>query len=221
MVPIVHEIPLIATVHHVRVRKPSDAAPVVKDKSEANLETDRIHSVPDKTGAKKRDAMKRMRRHSSPSKYTPVALARQSSPITSLVGAAMPDAYHRHSSPSPCTAMEGKSVEVRLCAMEGKLSIMDSKLSSMDSRLSPMESKLNCLIKLLSSTYNTTGVHLDKDDDQCFDEVGGEEVGVGDAHRTLSDEVARQFTHFLDTSPGDQTVELFWITVEKDYFRDM
>ncbi|KAF3454036.1 hypothetical protein FNV43_RR04482 [Rhamnella rubrinervis] len=155
-----------------------------------------------------------------------------------------------------------------------------------------------------SHTYNITGFliafMLGEGDDQCFDEVRGEDVGVGDAHRTcdqrtdhtanhliphvsissspfaeseqsvkvftqmsdrklaggrrkrenyrvhtiahcgkmicilpmsgsvtfdpyrlVSDEVARLYAHFMDTSVDDQTVELFWITEGKDYFRDM
>ncbi|KAF3451135.1 hypothetical protein FNV43_RR07225 [Rhamnella rubrinervis] len=159
----------------------------------------------------------------------------------------------------------------RLCAIEERLSIMDNKqssmdnkqssmdnrLSSMESRLSSMESRLDSLMKLLSSTYNTTRVQLDEDDDQCFDEVRGEDVGVGDAHRmcdkrinhaanhlvpprsispshhesestvtfdpyrSVPDEIARQYAHFINMSADDQTVELFWITVGKKYFKDM
>ncbi|KAF3432531.1 hypothetical protein FNV43_RR27271 [Rhamnella rubrinervis] len=161
MVPNVQEMPLIATVHHDGGRKPSDIAPVVEDKPYVDVDTDRVHSVFAKPGAD------------------------------------TPDTYRRHSAPSPHIATESTSVEVRLCAMEEKLSIMDSIISStdsrlssmdstqssMDSRLSSMENKLDCLIKLFSSAYNTTGVQLDEDDDQCFDKVGGEEVGAGDAQR--------------------------------------
>ncbi|KAF3455118.1 hypothetical protein FNV43_RR05566 [Rhamnella rubrinervis] len=263
ILPNVHKMPLIATVHHAGGRKPYDIAPVVEDKPDVDVDTDKVHPLSAKLGAKMRDA--------------------------------------------------STSVEVRLCAMEEKLSIMDRRISSidsrlssmdsressMDSKLSSMESKLDCLIKLFSSTYNTTGV-------QCFDEVGGEGVSVGDAHRTcdqridhaanhlvphvsissspipesehnvkiftqmsdrklagsrrkrratrtiessydcqllrqkmirtllpmsgcvtfdlyrsVPDEVARQYAHFMDTSGDDQTVELFWITVGKDYLRDM
>ncbi|KAF3449015.1 hypothetical protein FNV43_RR09739 [Rhamnella rubrinervis] len=174
MVPRVHEMSLIATVHHAGSRKLSDATLVVEDKPNVNLDADKVHLVPDKTSAKKSDAVKRVRRHSSPSAYTPAASARQSSPIASPVGAVTPDAYNQHSSLSPHTSTESKSVDIRLCAME-------EKLSSMDSRLSSMDSKLDCLIKLFTSTYNTT--RLDEDDDQCFNEVRGEDVGVSDAHK--------------------------------------
>ncbi|KAF3435577.1 hypothetical protein FNV43_RR22666 [Rhamnella rubrinervis] len=199
---------------------------------------------------------------------------------------------------------QGNSVEDRLCAMEERLSSIDSRQSSIDSRLSSIDRKLDCLIKLLGGTYNTTGVQLDEDADQCFDEVGVQDIGVGDAHRTCNqrtdhaaddivgpmsissspivesnamkvftqmsdrklaggrrkrraahtiqspydcqslrrkmirtlhvagsvifdpyhpvpDEVARQYAHFMDTSTDSQTVELFWITVGKNYFRDM
>ncbi|KAF3445299.1 hypothetical protein FNV43_RR14994 [Rhamnella rubrinervis] len=312
MLPNVHEMPLITTVHHAGGQKPFDIAPVVEDKTNVDVDTDRVHPVSAKPGAKMRDAVKRERRHSSPSAYTHTASARQSSPIASSIGADTPDAYRRHSAPSSRTATESTSVEVRLCAMEEKLSIMDRRISSMDSRLSSMdsrqfpmdsrlfsmESKLDCLIKLFSSVYNTTGV-------QCFDEVGGEGIGMGDAYRTcdqridhaanhlvppvsisssliaesehnvkiftqmsdrklvggrrkrkaartiespyncqslrrkmirtlpvsgsvtfdpyrpVPDEVARQYAHFMDTSGNDQTVELFWINVGKDYFRDI
>ncbi|KAF3436851.1 hypothetical protein FNV43_RR19604 [Rhamnella rubrinervis] len=131
MVSRVYEIPLIATVHNVEGRKPYDAAPVVKDKPDVDLDTNRVHSVADKdkTGTKKNDAVKRGRRHSSPFAYTPAASAHQSSPIASPIDAATPDAYHRHSSPAPHTSTE-----------------------------------------------------LDEDDDQCFDEVGGKDVGVESKH---------------------------------------
>ncbi|KAF3449537.1 hypothetical protein FNV43_RR10266 [Rhamnella rubrinervis] len=265
MVPKVQEMPLVAIVHHAGGQKPGDAAPVVEDESGVNLDVDRVHSVPDKdkTGTKKIDAVKRERRH---------ALARQPSPIASPVNAAMPDAYDRYSSPAPRTSTKGNSVENRLCAMVERLSSIDSRQSSIDSRLSSIDSKLDCLIKLLGGTYNTTGVQLDEDADQCFDEVGVQDIGVGDAHRTcdqrtdhaandivgpmsissspivesehsvkwkmirtllvagsvtfdpyrlVPDEVARQYTHFMDMSTDGQTVELFWITIGKNYFRDM
>ncbi|KAF3455388.1 hypothetical protein FNV43_RR00011 [Rhamnella rubrinervis] len=313
MVPTEHEMPLVATIYHDGVRKPSDIAPVVQDKIDVDVDTDRVdkvHSVSDRTHAKKKDAGKRGRRHSSPSACTPATLASQSSPIAFPIGAAAPDIYRRHSALSPRTATEGTSVDLRLCVIEERLSIMysrlssmDNKQSSMDNRLSSMESKVDSLIKLLSSTYNTTG--LDEDDDQCFDEVQGEDVGVGNAYRmfdqkidhaanhlvspvsissspiaesehsvkvftqtsdrklaggqrkrrvaqtienpyycqslrrkmihtlpvsssvtfdpyrSVSNEVARQYAHFMNTSADDQTVELFWITVGKNYFRDM
>ncbi|KAF3447653.1 hypothetical protein FNV43_RR12840 [Rhamnella rubrinervis] len=117
--------------------------------------------------------------------------------------------------------------------------------------------------------HNHDIVELDEDADQCFDEVGVQDIGVGDAHRTcdqrtdhaaddivgpmsisssplwsrtgvkmirtlpvagsvifdpyrpVPDEVARQYAHFMDTSTDSQTVELFWITMGKNYFRDM
>ncbi|KAF3451325.1 hypothetical protein FNV43_RR07420 [Rhamnella rubrinervis] len=98
----------------------------------------------------------------------------------------------------------GTSVDIRLCAIEERLSIMDSRLSSMDNkqssmdnRLSSMESRLDSLIKLLSSTYNTTGVQLDEDGDQCFDEVRGEDVGVGDAHRMCDQKINHAANHLV------------------------
>ncbi|KAF3452087.1 hypothetical protein FNV43_RR08183 [Rhamnella rubrinervis] len=257
MVSIVHEMSLVANVYHVGVRKPNDITFVVENKLDVDIDTNRVD--------------------------------------------------------------KGTSVDVRLCAIEERLSIMDSRMSfmdirlssidnrlsfmdstqsSMDSRLSSMESKLDYVIKLLSSTYNTTRV-------QNFNEVEGDDVGVGVAHRTcdqridhvandlvppmsissspiaeseysvkifiqmsdkklaggrtkrkaaqtiespydyqllwrkmistlplsgsvtfdpyrsVPDEIARQYAHFMDTSAGDQIVELFWITVGKDYFRDI
>ncbi|KAF3432285.1 hypothetical protein FNV43_RR27024 [Rhamnella rubrinervis] len=235
MVPKVHELPLVDTVHHAGGQKPGDAAPIVEDASGVDLDADRVHSIPDKD---------------------------------KTVNAAMPDAYDQHSSPAPHTSTKGNSVEDRLCAME-------ERLSSIDSRQSSIDSKLDCLIKLLGGTYNTTGVQLDEDADQCFDEVGVQDIGVGDAHKTCNqrtdhaandiagpmsissspivesehsvkslrrkmirtlpvagsvafdpyrpvpNEVARQYTHFMDTSTDGQNVELFWITVGKNYFRDM
>ncbi|KAF3443657.1 hypothetical protein FNV43_RR13347 [Rhamnella rubrinervis] len=166
----VHEMPLIAIVHHARGRKPSDIAPVVEDKLDVDVNTDRVHQARCKNEG-----------------------------CTDT-----PDVYGRHSAPSSRAATESTSVEVRLCAMEEKLSIMDrrissidrrissmdSRQSSMDSRLSSMESKLDCLIKLFSSAYNTTGV-------QCFDEVGGEGVGVGDAHRTCDQRIDHAANHLV------------------------
>ncbi|KAF3437031.1 hypothetical protein FNV43_RR19784 [Rhamnella rubrinervis] len=201
---------------------------VVEDASGVDLDADRVHSVPDKD---------------------------------KTVNAAMPDAYDHHSSPAPRTSTKGNSVEDRL--MEERLSSIDSKQSSIDSRLSSIDRKLDCLIKLLGGTYNTTGVQLDEDADQCFDEVGVQDIGVGihsvvgsrrkrraahtiqspydcqslrrkmirtlpvagsvifDPYRPVPDEVARQYAHFMDTSTDSQTVELFWITVGKNYLRDM
>ncbi|KAF3453103.1 hypothetical protein FNV43_RR03537 [Rhamnella rubrinervis] len=103
------------------------------------------------------------------------------------------------------------SVKVRLCAMEEKLSIMNRRISSIDSRLSSMdsressmdsklsstESKLDYLIKLFSSAYNTTGVQLDEEDDQYFDEVGGEGVSVGDAYRTCDKRIDHAANHLV------------------------
>ncbi|KAF3433639.1 hypothetical protein FNV43_RR24742 [Rhamnella rubrinervis] len=60
-----------------------------------------------------------------------------------------------------------------------------------------MESKFDCLIKLLSSIYNTTGVQLDEDDDQCFDEVRGEKVSVGDVHRTCDQRIDHAANHLV------------------------
>ncbi|KAF3455973.1 hypothetical protein FNV43_RR00616 [Rhamnella rubrinervis] len=126
---------------------PSNAASVVEDKPDIDPDADRVYSVPDKdkTSTKKNDAVKQgrrhLRRHSSPSAYTPAASACQ------------------------------------LFAMEERLSSMDSRLSSIDCRQSSIDSRL-------SSTYNTIRVQLDEEDDQYFDEVGGEDVGVGDAYRT-------------------------------------
>ncbi|KAF3449700.1 hypothetical protein FNV43_RR10431 [Rhamnella rubrinervis] len=104
-------------------------------KPDVDPDADRVHSVPDKdkTGTKKNDAVKRGRRHSSPSAYTPSASARQSSPIASPIGAATPDAYHQHSSPAPHTSTEGNLEEDRSCTMKERLSSMDSRLSSIDS----------------------------------------------------------------------------------------
>ncbi|KAF3449849.1 hypothetical protein FNV43_RR05928 [Rhamnella rubrinervis] len=261
MVPTVHEVPLIATVHPARGRKPSNIAPVVEDIS--SLPTHQLLPI-----------------------ASPIDVA---SPI-------MPNAYRPHSASSARTTTEGTSVEVRLYVMEEKISSIDSRLlcmdnilSSIDSRLSSMESKLDCLIKLFSSTYNTTGVQRAE---------GG--VGVDDAHRTCDhridhatyhlvppvsilsspimesehsvqvfthisdkklaggrrkrrcertiespydsivskntytlllmlnvkfcpslDEVTQQDEHFINTSVDDQTVELFWITVGKDYLKDI
>ncbi|KAF3450447.1 hypothetical protein FNV43_RR06529 [Rhamnella rubrinervis] len=89
MVPKVHELPLVATVHHAGGQKPGDAAPVVEDASGVDLDADRVHSVPDKdkTGTKKIDAVKRGRRHASTS---PIAYSQW-----------LCDAYDRHSSPAP------------------------------------------------------------------------------------------------------------------------
>ncbi|KAF3455820.1 hypothetical protein FNV43_RR00462 [Rhamnella rubrinervis] len=131
MVSNVHEMPLIAIVYHDGVRKPSDIASVIKDKPDVDVDTDRVHSVSAKP-------------------------AHQSSPIACPIGADTHDVYRRHSAPSPRTATESTSMEVRLCAMEEKLSIMNSRISSMDSRLSSMKSKLDCSFKLFSSAYNTT-----------------------------------------------------------------
>ncbi|KAF3450529.1 hypothetical protein FNV43_RR06614 [Rhamnella rubrinervis] len=245
-----HEVPLIATVHHARGRKPSNIASVVEGEPDVHDHIDR-----------------------------------------------------------------GTSVEVRLYVMEEKissinsrLSCMDNILSSIDSRLSSMESKLDCLIKLFSSTYNTTRVQGTMTMISVSIKLKVEDergVGVDDAHRTcdrridhatyhlvppvsilsspimesehsvqvftqisdrklaggrrkrrcektiespydcqslcrkmirtlpvfgsvkfdlycpVPDEVAQQYEHFIDTSVDDQTVELFWITVGKDYLKDM
>ncbi|KAF3447679.1 hypothetical protein FNV43_RR08382 [Rhamnella rubrinervis] len=200
---------------------------------------------------------------------------------------------------SRLSSMDSKqsSMDSRLSSMDSRQSSIDSRQSSIDSRLSSIESKLDYLIKLFSSTYNTTGVQLDEDDVQHFDEVGGEgtcdqridyatnhlvpPVSISsspivesehnvkvftqmsdrrlassrrkmeaaktiespydyqslhrrmihtlpvsgsitfDPYRPVPDKVARQYVHFMDTSTNDQTMELFWITVGKDYFTDI
>ncbi|KAF3455234.1 hypothetical protein FNV43_RR05682 [Rhamnella rubrinervis] len=187
MVPKVHEMPLVATVHHAVGQKPGDATPIVEDKQGVDLDADRVHSVHDKdeTGTKKIDAVKRGRQHSRRHAST-----RQSSPIASPVSVTTLDAYHRHSPPAQCTSTEGNSVEDRLCAMEKKLSSMDSRLfaidsrqSSIDSRLSSIGKKLDCLVKLLSSTYNTT--------------VEDEDIGVGDVHRMGDQRIDHAANHIV------------------------
>ncbi|KAF3452104.1 hypothetical protein FNV43_RR08201 [Rhamnella rubrinervis] len=81
-----------------------------------------VHLVSDKTGAIKRDAVKRGRQHSSPSAYTLATSACQSSPIPSS---------------------------------------------------------------------------LDEDDNQCFDEVGGKDVGVSDAHRMCDQSIKHATNHLM------------------------
>ncbi|KAF3454131.1 hypothetical protein FNV43_RR04578 [Rhamnella rubrinervis] len=49
-----------------------DAPNPLKDKLDVDVNTNKVHSVSDKTGAKKNDAMKRGRRYSLPSTYTPL-----------------------------------------------------------------------------------------------------------------------------------------------------
>ncbi|KAF3443868.1 hypothetical protein FNV43_RR13558 [Rhamnella rubrinervis] len=95
----------------------------------------------------------------------------------------------------------GNSVEDRLL-MEERLSSIDSRQSSIDSRLSSIDRKLDCLIKLLGGTYNTTGVQLDEDADQCFDEVGVQDIGVGDAHRTCD----QRTDHAADDIVGPMSI---------------
>ncbi|KAF3448009.1 hypothetical protein FNV43_RR08717 [Rhamnella rubrinervis] len=135
MVPKVHELPLVATVHHAGGQKPGDAAPVVEDASGVDLDADR-----------------------------------------------------------------GNSVEDRLCAMEKRLSSIDSRQSFIDSRLSSIDRKLDCLIKLLGGTYNTSG--LDEDADQCFDEVGVQDISVGDVHRTCD----QRTDHAVDNIVGPMSI---------------
>ncbi|KAF3455253.1 hypothetical protein FNV43_RR05701 [Rhamnella rubrinervis] len=52
-----------------------------------------------------------------------------------------------------------------------------------------------------SHTYNITGFPiafmLDEDDDQCFDEVRGEDVSVGDAHRTCDQRTDHAANHLI------------------------
>ncbi|KAF3441165.1 hypothetical protein FNV43_RR15076 [Rhamnella rubrinervis] len=88
-------------------------------------------------------------------------------------------------------------MDSRLSSTESRLSFMDNEQSYMDSRLSLIESKLDCLTKLLSSTNNTIRVQLDEDDDQCFDEVRCEDVGVGDTHRTCDQRIHHAANHLV------------------------
>ncbi|KAF3441069.1 hypothetical protein FNV43_RR19355 [Rhamnella rubrinervis] len=53
----------------------------------------------------------------------------------------------------------------------------------MRSSSSKVEETLNFLIKLFSSTYNTSRAQFDEDDDHCFDEGGGGGVNGGDYQR--------------------------------------
>ncbi|KAF3433501.1 hypothetical protein FNV43_RR24603 [Rhamnella rubrinervis] len=50
MVPTIHEMPLIATVHHVGGKKPYDIALIVEDKPNVDIDTERVHLVLDKIG---------------------------------------------------------------------------------------------------------------------------------------------------------------------------
>ncbi|KAF3455381.1 hypothetical protein FNV43_RR00004 [Rhamnella rubrinervis] len=167
MVLNVHEMPLIATVHHAGGRKTSDIALVVEDKPDVDVDTDRSTSVE-------------------------VRLCTMEEKLFIMN--------------SRISSIDSKlsSMDSRLSSMDSRQSSMDSRLSFMDSRLSSMESKLDCLIKLFSSAYNTTGFSV-----------------TFDPYHPVPDEVARQYAHFMEMSGNDQTVELFWITVGKDYFRDM
>ncbi|KAF3434588.1 hypothetical protein FNV43_RR21673 [Rhamnella rubrinervis] len=154
IVPRVHEMSLIATVHNTEGRKPFDAPPVVKDKPDVNLDADRVHSIPYKIGTKKSDVVKRGRQHSSPSAYTLATSTHQSSPIAS------PE-------------------------ISGWLK---KKENSKD-----YESLYNC------QSLRRKMIHtLPMSDSVTFD-----------PYRLVSDEVTRQYAHFMDTNVDDQTVELF------------
>ncbi|KAF3456069.1 hypothetical protein FNV43_RR00712 [Rhamnella rubrinervis] len=132
MVLNVHEMPLIATVHHAGGRKTSDITLIVEDKLDVDVDTDRVHSVSAKPGAKTKDAVRIRLMHT----------------VDIL--------YHLHI----LLLSKLSSMDSRLSSMDSRQSSMDSRLSFMDSRLSSMESKLDCLIKLFSSAYNTTEVQV-------------------------------------------------------------
>ncbi|KAF3455106.1 hypothetical protein FNV43_RR05554 [Rhamnella rubrinervis] len=53
MVLSVYEIPLIAIVHHAGGQMVTDIAPVVEDKTNIDVDTDKIHSVSDKKAIRK------------------------------------------------------------------------------------------------------------------------------------------------------------------------
>ncbi|KAF3454015.1 hypothetical protein FNV43_RR04458 [Rhamnella rubrinervis] len=196
MVPKVHEMPLVATVHHAVGQKPGDATPIVEDKQGVDLDADRVHSLHDKdeTGTKKIDA----RCEETTFETTCINTSVITYCISGQCGytRCIPSAFTT-SSMYFYRGIMGNSVEDRLCAMENKLSSMDSRLfaidsrqSSIDSRLSSIDSKLDCLVKLLSSTYNTTEV-------QCFDEVEDEDIGVGDVHRMGDQRIDHTANHIV------------------------
>ncbi|KAF3451849.1 hypothetical protein FNV43_RR07945 [Rhamnella rubrinervis] len=189
-----------------------DIAHVIEDKPDVHTDIDKVHSKSYKTGvhtqcAKKRDAANRGRQHSLPHAYTLTALARRSSPIASP--------------PMPLRLMHIVYIlhqlhfdedndhyfdEVEVRGLVRDVHRMDNHAAKRPGPLVSISSspivEFEHIVKMICTLLVSGSVTFDP-------------------YRLVSNEVVQQYAHFMDMSIDDHTIKLFWIVMEKVYFRVM